>query len=482
MNSITSTGSSSPRVLVLGGGISGLSAAWYMKKFVPTADVHLWEKNEHVGGVLKTIARDGWQFEQSADNFITTEPWAVDLCKEVGLGDEIVPTTNKFRRTFVVRRGKLYPLPDGFLMMAPTKLFPLAFTPLLGPFGKIRAGLELFLPRHEKTDESLAQFVIRRLGRQVYDRIVEPLVSGIYAGDAKRLSVWATLPRFPEMETKYRSLILAMKRQQKQAKKIKRDEESGARYSFFVAMRNGLSHFAETIADRLPPNTVQLGREAAFVEQIVADAGGSPRWQVTDTAGNRESFDAVISALPAPVVAKVFAATVPGIANVCSKIELSSAAVISVGYQTSQIRRPMNGMGFVVPELEKSLLIAGSFSSHKYPHRAPEGTTLLRLFAGGTRAPEVVDLPEDELIKRVTGELTSLLDIDGPPQIVEVSRWPQSMPQYNVGHLDLLDRLESELASVPTLALAGNAFRGVGLPACIKSGRQAAERIGEGFK
>lgn len=464
------------RVAVLGGGISGLSAAFYLRKTLPEVDVRLWEASDRVGGALCTFEQSGFQVEQGVDNFITTETAGLDLCREVGLENDIVPTNNRFRRTFVVRKGSLYPLPDGFLMMAPTKLFPLALTRLLSPQGKIRAGLELLLPRGGHQDETLRQFVVRRLGTEVYDRIVEPLVSGIYAGDAARLSVWATLPWFPEMERKHRSLIWAMKRQQKSARQIKRAEESGARYSFFVTLRRGLGSLVEAIVERLPAGTLHVGRSVRKVTRNVAPDGRN-RWVVTDETGVSEEFDAVICTLPTHVYSKVFTGELSTLGQLGAQIEHSSAVVATVGFKTGQLGKPMNGMGFVVPEKENAALIAGSFSSHKYPHRAPEGTTLLRLFAGGTRRPELVNMAENELTQLLLKELGGLLGIQGEPLMVDLARWPASMPQYNVGHLALLDQFEREISCWPGLFLAGNSFRGVGIPACVKSSLDAVEKV-----
>ncbi len=468
------------KVAVLGGGISGLSAAFYLKKLLPDVEIQLWEASDHVGGALRSFDRSGFQVEQGVDNFITTEKQGLDLCREVGLESDIVPTSNLFRRTFVVRKGCLYPLPDGFLMMAPTKLFPLALTPLLSPLGKLRAGLELLLPRGGNPDESLRQFVVRRLGGEVYDRIVEPLVSGIYAGDATKLSVWATLPRFPEMEKKYRSLVWAMKCQQKFARQMKRAEESGARYSFFVTLRRGLGSLVDALVERLPKGTIHVNRQVRSVEPYQEPQQGTNRhnrWLVTAASGESEVFNAVICTLPTHAYAKVFRDELSRLGDLGSRIEHSSAVVVTAGFKTEQIGKPMNGMGFVVPEKENMALIAGSFSSHKYPHRAPGGTTLLRLFAGGTRRPDLVNLPEKDLIELIMKELGGLLKIHGEPLMVDVARWPLSMPQYNLGHLQLLEQFDQETSRWPGLYLAGNSFRGVGIPACVKSSLDAVEKV-----
>jgi oxygen-dependent protoporphyrinogen oxidase len=240
-------------IAIIGAGTSGLSAAYRLNQLMPQAVLCVFDRRNRVGGVLETLRKDGYQIEQSADNFITTVPWGVNLCKELGLGDELVQTNPNARRTYVVRKGKLHLLPDGFLMMAPTKLMPMATTPILSPLGKLRAGLELLIPsRKDDIDESMSAFVRRRLGREVFERLVEPLVSGVYAADMDKLSVLATLPRFREMERQYGSLIWAMQRQLRANKAAHLSEQSGARYSMFVTLRNfrhNETHTAQLLFD-----------------------------------------------------------------------------------------------------------------------------------------------------------------------------------------------------------------------------------------
>ncbi|NCC94719.1 MAG: protoporphyrinogen oxidase, partial [Opitutae bacterium] len=246
----------SHRVAVVGGGISGLAAAHRLVELNPACAVTLFESTNRLGGVLSTVHEDGYQVERSADNFITTFPWGLALCRRLGLEDDLVQTNPETRRTFVVRRGKLYKLPDGFLMMAPTHMWPMAVTPILSPWGKLRAAMEYFIPpRLDDADESMAAFVRRRLGREVFDRLVEPLVSAVYAADMERLSVDATLSRFREMERENGSLIRAMRRQMKAGRHAR---ESGARYSMFVTLRNGLSALVDAVATRLPVGCVRL--------------------------------------------------------------------------------------------------------------------------------------------------------------------------------------------------------------------------------
>ncbi len=476
-NAIESENASSRRrVAILGGGISGLAAAWRLSKIAPKLDVVLWEKTERVGGVIGSKQIDGFHLEASVDNFITTVPWALDLCKELGFEQELTSTNNRYRRTFVVRKRRLYPLPDGFMTMAPTKLYPMATTPLLSPFGKLRCALELILPRRRSTEEeSIAAFVTRRLGREAFERLVEPLVGGIYGGDASRLSLQATLPRFAEMERKDRSLIWSMKKSQKKAKKVKREEESGARYSFFLTLSSGMESLPRRLAERLEAENrarVELNREAVKLDK--APDGG---WLLTDSTGQTERFDAVLCATPSDAAGELFRSVAPITSEVCVGTERTGTAIVHLAFRNEQVKRPVAGMGFVVPPSEGNGLLAGSFSSFKYPSRAPEGTTLLRIFVGGARSPDSLTIPESELLDRVLTETRALLGVEGEPLMSDVARFPNAMPQYYLGRLDAIRRLREELAATPTLALAGNALEGVGLPACVKSGNDAADKI-----
>ena len=460
-----------PKIAVVGAGMSGLAAAARLKEREKNAELVVYEKAERVGGVIGTKKVDGFLCELSVDNFITTVPYGIELCRSLGFQDELQSTNNRYRRTFVVRKRKLYALPDGFMTMAPTKFYPMLVTPLLSPLGKLRCGLELLLPRRKSDEEeSLAAFAIRRLGKEAFDRIIEPLVGGIYGGDAAKLSLQATLPRFAEMEEKDRSLIWSMTKSMKNARKIKREEESGARYSFFVTLKCGLQEFPERLADRIGREHIKLNCPIVDVEREQDGA-----WNVVDASGKKENFDALIFASDSGAAANALKNACPDVAELYGQTEHTGVAIIHLAYRDEQIGKPMQGMGFVVPTAEKNGIIAGSFSSYKYPTRAPEKTTLLRIFVGGSRAPEMVEIPEKELINRVHEEMRVLLNVTGEPIFTDVARFPNAMPQYYLGRLDWRKRLQSALDKYPTLALAGNALDGVGLPACVKSGYDAAD-------
>jgi oxygen-dependent protoporphyrinogen oxidase len=467
------------RIAVIGGGISGLAAAHRLVELQPGCRLVLFEAATRLGGVLETVHEHGFQVEQSADNFITTVPWGVGLCKRIGMEDELIQTNPEHRRTFVVRSGRLCHLPDGFLMMAPTRLWPLAVTPILSPLGKFRAALEYFIrPRITGEDESMAAFVRRRLGREVFERLVEPLVSAVYAADMEKLSVEATLVQFREMELEHGSLIRAMRHRMKNHPKAATNLRSvpgdtGARYSMFVTPRNGLSSMVERIASRLPPDAIRLGTR---VERIERREDG--RWGVF-VAGVRaaEVFDAVILATPSYEAARLLRPLDAELADTLAAIEHSGTAIVSVGYDRRQIAHPLDGMGVVIPAIENSPMLACSFSSQKYPHRAPEGKVLLRVFAGGAKRPELADMDDGRLLPLVLGELGRLLGIRGDPCYTTIAHWPRTMPQYHVGHKKLVEEVRARVRGLPDIALAGNAYQGVGIPHCIHSGQQAAEEI-----
>jgi len=456
------------RIAVVGGGISGLAAAHRLLELDSSLDVTLWESSPRLGGVLSTVHEDGYQVEESADNFITTVPWGVNLCKRLGLGEQLVQTNPAHRRTFVLRAGRLHRLPDGFLMMAPTRMWPLAVTPILSPWGKLRAAMEYVIPpRTDDRDESMADFVRRRLGREVFDRLVEPLVSAVYAADMEKLSVLATLPRFREMEREHGSLIRAMRRQM--ASQRRPGGESGARYSMFVTLQAGLTSLIDTIAKRLPPHTVRLQTQVQRIRRV-GDA-----WQLELFGDGQEAFDAVILATPSHVTGRLLASVDAELSELLGRVEHSGTAVVTVAYRREQIAHPLDGMGLVVPAVEKSTILAVSFSNHKYPHRAPEGHELLRAFVGGARREELAEMPVAKLVPLVLEELGRILGIQGPPIYQRVAHWPSTMPQYHVGHCELVAQIDARVARLPNVALAGNAYHGVGVPNCIHSGEQAAE-------
>ena len=471
---------------MIGGGIGGLAAALRVRELEPAAELTLLEAGARLGGVLHTERRGDFLLEHGADSFITNTPYAVELCRRIELDGQLIETNPASRRAFVVRRGRLRPVPEGFALMAPARIWPVLATPVLSPLGKLRLACERLVPRRrENGDESLADFARRRLGREAFERLVQPLVAGIYTADPEQLSLAATLPRFQEMERRYGSLIRAA-RQQRSDDVRHNTQASGARYSLFTTPREGLSSLVAAIAARLPVESVRLNVAVDEIQRVgdkwrllLKSASASDVTPLLDkpaSAPDTLEFDAVIVALPAPAAAQVLRTVDAPLVEELSAIAYAGAAVVSLAYSRTQIAHPLDGAGFVVPMIEKRRILSASFSSVKYPGRAPDGTALIRVFIGGACQSELLAESDEGLARIAREELGQLLGVSGTPLLTSVARWPASMPQYHLGHLDRVARIEARIAELPGLALAGNAYRGVGIPQVIHSGEVAAER------
>ena len=482
------------RVAVVGGGIAGLAAANRLLELaaargIPLA-LTLLEARTRLGGTIATERTDGFIIESGPDSFISEKPWALDLCRRLGLGPALVRTRDAYRRTFVVRDGALHPLPEGFLLLAPTRFWPLVVSPLFSWRGKLRMALDLVLPRGRPADdESLASFVGRRLGREALERVAQPLVGGIYTADPERLSLAATMPRFLEMERAHRSLILGMLRQQTRrpdsaevrdspgrgcsAAAAGGTEESGARWSLFVSLDDGMQRLVDTIAARLPRNAARLG----VAVTAIAPGATAGAWRMALADGDAVDADAVVLATPAHATARVMRDLDPAVADELAGIPYASSATVTLAYRRADIPHPLDGFGFVVPLIEERRIIACTFSSVKYPGRAPADTVLLRSFAGGALQASMTALDDVALAAAVREELAVLLGVSAPPILTRVHRHADAMPQYHLGHLARVAGIEQRLARHAGLVLAGNAYRGVGIPDCVRSGEDAAEAV-----
>jgi len=462
------------RVIVVGGGITGLAAAHRLTEIAPEVEVQLVEAGSRLGGVLQTVHEDGFLIETSADNFITNVPWAVDLCKRIEFEQELIPTREAHRHAMALHRGKLHKVPDGFVLMSPTRMWPILMTRLLSLRGKLRLLGELFVPPSTDDDEALGPFVRRRFGREVFERLVQPLIGGIYTADPEKLSLAATLPRFLEMEREHGSLIRAA-RVDRRSNRANRNT-SGARYRLFAAPRDGLSSLVHAIAARIPQGSIRLNSP---VQEVIALENG--RWSVTcggqEKSGLPMDCDALILATPATHTARLVEGFNAALSQLCASIPYAGTALVILAYRREQLARPLDAVGFVVPEIEHRKILAASFSSVKYEGRAPDDHVLVRVFIGGACHGELLERSDEELQSIAHSELADILQINGSPQLTRIARWTGSMPQYHVGHLQLVANIEQAVARWPTLQLAGNAYRGVGIPYCIHSGEQAAERV-----
>jgi oxygen-dependent protoporphyrinogen oxidase len=462
------------KLAIVGGGITGLAAAhraveWSRERARPL-ELTLLEATDRLGGTIQTERREGFLVECGPDSFLSEKPWALALCRRLGLEARLSRTDDRFRRTFVVFRGRLHPLPEGFQLLAPTRLRPFLASTLFSWPGKLRMGLDLLLPRGSDPDESLGAFVRRRLGREALERVAQPLVAGIYTADPDDLSLRATMPRFLDLERRERSLILAMWRAGRRAPDVAA-ASSGARWSLFVTFADGMEELIREIANRLPPSAVRLK------ERVTGLARSDGRWRVATAAGSLLEADAVILAPEAHQTARLIRPLDPGLAHLLEGIAYASSATVTLAYRRSEITHPLDGFGFVVPRIEGRPIIACTFSSVKYAGRAPGGHALLRVFVGGALREALLEESDDRLVAIAHAQLGELLGARGAPRFARVARHPKSMPQYHVGHLARVDAIECGVARHPGLAVAGGAYRGVGIADCVRHGEEAAERV-----
>jgi protoporphyrinogen/coproporphyrinogen III oxidase len=466
------------RVVVVGGGIAGLAAAHRLVELAGDAqrplDLVVLEASDRLGGTIRTEQSDGFLLEGGPDSFISEKPWALALAERIGLGARLCRTNDRFRRTYVVRGGRLRPLPEGFLLLAPTRAWPLLASDVFSWSGKLRLGLDLVLPRRAQPgDESLGSFVRRRLGRQALERVVQPLVGGIYTADPDRLSLAATMPRFLALEQEHRSLILGLRRGSRRGEA---HHASGARWSLFVTLAGGMEELVTALVARLPAGAVRLGTTATAVAPVPSG------WRIQLAAGAPLEAHGVVLAGPAPAMGALVAEVDPALRQLLGGIRYASSATIALAYPRGAIRHPLDGFGFVVPRVEGRRTLACTFSSVKYPGRAPEGLALLRIFVGGALQAELLQQEDRALLDLAQADVAPLLGITGDPILSRVWRHLRAMPQYDVGHLDRVAEIEARLHALPGLAVAGAAYRGVGIADCVHSGESAAERLHASLK
>ncbi len=500
------------RIVIIGGGITGLAAAHRIlernRDSGKQLELTLLEAGSRIGGIVQTRERDGFLLESGPDSFISEKTATLELTRRLELESHLIETNENHRRSFIVRQGRLLPVPEGFYLIAPTLFWPFVRSEIFSWTGKARMALDLLLPRrvlnggtnphadssqNDSVDESLAQFVRRRLGREALERMAQPMVGGIYTADPERLSLRATMPRFLEMEREHRSLIRALRKQGRSPGKGAElaNETSGARYSLFLSFDRGMQLLTDKLAERIssfqsqardsnesPRVSIRVNTPvASLVLDLQSTGNGEPKWKIKTDRDELLIADAVCLALPAYTSARLLSNVDAQLASDLNGIPYASSATINLGYRRSDILHPLNGFGFVVPFIEKRSLIACTFNSVKFPGRAPRGHALLRVFVGGALQPEMFELSQDELLSRVSADLRDLLGIDQTPLFAEISKWERSMPQYNVGHLAKIERIQKRVNSLPGCALAGNAYSGLGISDCIRSGEAAADEL-----
>jgi oxygen-dependent protoporphyrinogen oxidase len=465
-------------LLIIGGGIAGLSAAYNaIKKSRAQGDflqVSVLECAPYWGGKITTdrVTWEGRQFviEGGPDTFLATKPWGVALCKELGLGERLHGTNPHNKNTYVLHRNRLMLLPDGLAMMIPTNIQAILKTGLISWPGKARMGLDFLLPAVPSNgDESLGAFVSRRLGREAYENLIEPLMSGIYAGDGDALSLASTFPYLRDLELKYGSLARGALNMRKQ---MAGKAVQGSR-SAFLTPQTGLAEIVEALVAYLEANHANLRLETTVSKMTRAAAG----YRVELAEGEAMQADSVILATPAYISGALLDELNPELSHLLKEIPYASTATISLAYQLSDLSRELDGYGYVIPRRTERRALACTWTSTKFPHRAPQGYALIRVFVGRAGQEQVMPRESGALVALAREELQLTLGIQAEPLLSRVYVWERSMPQYNLGHPERLTQISKRLETTPGLALAGNGYRGIGIPDCIRSGETAVESV-----
>jgi len=464
------------RIAVVGGGIAGLSAAHRLRELSPECDVVVLEASERTGGLLTTERRDGFVIEHGADSILTEKPWARALAERLGLHDQMISTSPEQHGAYVVCRGKLERIPEGFSLMAPSRWEPTLRSPILSARGKARLLMEPMIPPDPPhDDESLSSFVKRRMGSEVLERLAQPLVGGIYGSDPDQLSLHATMPRFVTMEREHGSVVKGLQHAASRSQQSARaSRTSGVRYGMFFSFKDGMQTLPEALASRLSSQI----RLRCAVERIERVGQG---FVVHARNYDAAEYDAVIVATAGPAAAQLLSTLDDELSAGLSAIKHGSTATVSYAWKRSEVPHALDAYGFVVPHSEGRRVMACTWSSQKWQGRAPAGFVLLRAFFGGHADQTVVNRSDAELIDAGRDELRLLLGITAVPSLALCARQHYAMPQYTLGHLQRARTLDAQVAAQRGLALAGNTLHGVGIPDAVREGEQAAERILQGL-
>jgi oxygen-dependent protoporphyrinogen oxidase len=451
------------RAIIIGGGISGLSTAYYLSKAGISAT--LVERRPRLGGVIETEYVHGCVLETGPDSFLAAKPWAMDLIRELGLAGEVIGSNDHARVTYVRKDGRLVPLPDGLMLMIPTKIMPLVATSLLGWGTKIRMGLEWFRrpnPR-ARDDRSVAAFVAEHYGSEAVDYLAEPLLAGVYGGDPNKLSVASVLPRFLELEAKYGSLTKGVLHERRKAAQQAKGQP------LFRTLKGGLGQLVQTVTAATKPSPEVIHGTAETLERT-ADG-----WRVRAQGEWLEAANVVLACQAYEAGALLETADAE-LAALLAGVAYTSSITLSLGYEKAGFSHPLNGFGFLVPKRERRRLVACTWVATKFSYRVPDNLAVLRCFLGG-EDESVLREPDEALIAAVREELREIMGVSETPIFSRLARWPQSMAQYTVGHRERMKAVEARTAALPGLHLAGNAYTGIGIPDCIRMGKQAAALI-----
>jgi protoporphyrinogen/coproporphyrinogen III oxidase len=476
------------RVIIIGGGMAGLAAALKLRNAAQAGeDVEfvLLERDHRLGGKIQGEIVHGeygtFVVDGGPDSFLTMKPAIHRIAKAVGVDGDMLPTDDSRKRTLILKKGRLYPMPDGVMQFAPTKFLPFATTGLFSWRGKIRAGMDLFIPKKklapgEFNDETLEDFIVRRMGREILDRLAEPLVGGVHGSAPSQMSLAATFPNLLEMEQKYGCMIKGFLAQRRMAEEMRRTHPPDPKNprTFFTAFTGGMHELTDAMADTAGRESMHTGVEAVALHRAVDGT-----WTVSFADGTEIAGDAVVVATESWAAEPLLRPVDPSIADALAAIPASSSATASFAFDEDRIGIDLDSFGVLCPALEKSRLLAATYSSTKWPGRAPAGKVLLRAFLGGPQNQKIMEASDEELTAIALAELRTMLGIapDVEPLFSRFFRWTLAMPQYTMGHLDRVALIEERCAATPGLALAGGSYRGIGLPNCAESGENAVDKV-----
>jgi oxygen-dependent protoporphyrinogen oxidase len=486
------------RIAVIGGGISGLAAAYTLARArqagAPIEEI-LIEASSCLGGVVRTETVDGFVIEAGPDSFLAEKPQAAALARELGLGDDLIGSNDRTRRTYILHQGRLLPLPDGLMFLVPTRLWPMVTTKLLPLSTKLAAAWELFSspPTRDDGDESVASFVKRHFGEAMVENIADPLLAGVYGGDSAALSVRSVLPRFWEMERQHGSLTRATLKAMRQRRAAPQVNNAPGTHSdgsgiapphklpLFMTLKGGLQQMTERLAAQVESSRVFMRRRVLALEFAPGGPGGitdscSRRFQIACEGSQTYDADAVILAVPAYHAGGLISSLDHRLSELLEGIPYSSSMTVSLGFDERARAALPAGFGFLVPRKERRRMLACTFVHAKFHHRAPEGKAMLRCFLGGARDPNVLGLGDEEVVDLVRRELKEIMNFAAEPLFFRVHRWPASMAQYPVGHAGRVSAIEERIQGLRGLYLAGNAYSGIGISDCIRTGKTAAQK------
>lgn len=459
------------KVVIVGGGISGLAAAYTLQESKAQIEYTLIEKDARLGGKIQTKYDDGFVIEEGPDCFISTKPSVIQLAQKIGLTHHLIGTNDEHKGTYIYSDKRLHALPEGLMLLVPTKIVPFALSPLISWPGKFRMGLDFVLPRKkEQEDETLHSFVVRRLGHEAMNKIAEPLIGGIHGGAPETMSLKASFPSFLDMERDHGSLVRAMLAGRRKAKKRKPSPREGIPKSHFISFKGGMGELVTTLENKLEGQVLK----GKAVTKITSAAKG---YRI-EVAGEEDILaDGVILAVPAPQAAALLETIDPQGADLLHATPMASSATISFAYKSREVPQAKS-FGVLIPYVEQTKMNAVTFTSVKWNHRVPgEEYTLLRVFFGGAKKSHYASVPDEELLGWAKEELSSILGITATPERYWIHRWIEARPQYTIGHLDRMQELTERLDKTPGLVVAGGSYRGIGVPDCINDGVKGAEEI-----